>query len=232
MRKTILLLALTASAAAENTPAPEPSSNPMELLTGLIRAFQGQSTNEGQSGAMAAAAQLITAFTGDTNSTNNPLAALGGKTAVDFRELKALLPAECAGLGRASLEGEKTGAFGANVSTAVARYGTDQGPRVEIKITDLGAMGPLGAMAGVGWMAGEIDRESTEGYERTTMLKGRKALEKYRNADQSGSWQTMVGGRFLVDIEGQSISAADLATAASSVDYDALERLANRPDVP
>lgn len=179
--------------------------------------------------AMAAAAEFMKAFQGGSNS---PFAAMGGKPAVDFRELKALLPEQLAGLPRTEASGKKTGAFGVNVSTAEARYGgKEDGPQINLKITDMGAMGPLGAMAGLGWMSTDIDSESDNGYERTVDYKGNKGLEKYSTESKSGTATTMVGGRFMIEIEGQNIEPAQLKTAAEAFDYDALDRLAKRPQV-
>ena len=86
-------------------------------------------------------------------------------------------------------------------------------------------------MAGFGWTATEVDSEGDQGYERTTEYKGRKGLEKYRTADRSGSASVMAGGRFMVEIKGDNIEPAQLRSAAESIDYDALERLANRPQI-
>jgi hypothetical protein len=177
---------------------------------------------------MAAASQFMNALQG---GTNNPLAAMGSKTAVDFRELRALLPAEAAGLRRTDANGRKTGAFGMNVSEATGQYGEGEGPRLEIKITDLGAMGPAAGMASLGWMTAEIDSEGDRGYERTTKYQGRKGIEEYRTVDKSGSAKVMAGGRFMVEITGKNIEPAQLQAAAESVDLGALERLGNRPQI-
>jgi hypothetical protein len=178
--------------------------------------------------AMAAAAELLKAFQGGTNS---PFSAMGGKPAVDFRELKALLPGQIADLPRMEAGGKKTGAFGAHISTAEGNYGAADGPKLDLKITDLGAMGPLGAMAGLGWMSAEIDSEGDSGYERTADYHGNKALEKYSAKTKSGTATIMVGGRFLIEIEGEKIEPSQLKAAAESIDYGALDRLAQRPYV-
>lgn len=188
----------------------------------------GQQSDPAGADMMAAAAQFMQAFQG---GTNNPLAAMGGKNAVDFRELRDLLPPELAGLPRTGAGGERTGAFGMNVTTATGRYGAEAGPRLEVTITDLGAMGPAAAMASFGWTSTEVDRESGEGYERTVQYKERKGLEQYTTADKSGSVKVMTGGRFMVEIGGNDIDPAQLKTAAESFDFDALDRLGNRPEI-
>ena len=227
-----LLLTLPAVALGQNPPQP-PGTNPIAAFTGMLQAFQGTNNNDpsapGMGGdMMAAAAQFMNALQG---GTNNPLAAMGSKTAVDFRELRALLPAEAAGLRRTDANGRKTGAFGVNVSEAIGQYGEGEGPRLEIKITDLGAMGPAAGMASISWTATEVDSEGDRGYERTTKYQGRKGIEQYRTADKSGSAKVMAGGRFMVEISGKNIEPAQLQAAAESVDLGALERLANRPQI-
>jgi hypothetical protein len=231
----VLLLSMPAFVLAQNpTPAPASNSgNPMAALAGMLSTFQ--TTNSDESAAagesadmMAAAAKFIGALQGGTNS---PFAAMGAQPAVDFRELRALLPEELAGLQRAHAEGRKTGAFGVNVAEATGEYGEGNGPRLEVKITDLGAMGPAAAMASFGWMATEIDSEGDDGYERTTEYQGRKGLEKYRKIDKTGSAKLIAGGRFMVEISGDNIEPSQLRTAAETIDLGALERLGNRPKI-
>ena len=82
--------------AQATNPAPQPDH--MAALAGMIKAFQGASSPDGSDpgGApdpLAAAAQLFQALQG---GTNNPLAAIGARPAVDFREIRALLPEEAA----------------------------------------------------------------------------------------------------------------------------------------
>lgn len=234
MKKALfaLLLVLTATVPAQDPAPPSGGTNPMAALAGLLQAFQG--TNEGDAasgeagGMMAAAAHFLSALQGGTNS---PLAAIGGKTAVDFRELRNLLPGELAGLNRTNANGRKTGAFGVNVSEVTGEYGEGQGPRLEVKITDLGAMGPAAAMASVGWSATEVDSEGDQGYQRTTQYQGRRGIEEYRTAEKSGSAKMMVGSRFMVEINGTNIEPAQLKAAAEGIDFGALERLGNRPQI-
>jgi hypothetical protein len=206
-------------------PAPQP--DPMAALAGMIKAFQGTSSPDnsdpgGTPDPLAAAAQLLQALQG---GTNNPLAAIGARPAVDFRELRALLPAEAAGLRRTAARGKKTGAFGAGVSEATGDYGEAGTPQLVMQITDLAAMGHFG------WISAEIDSEGDDGYERTTQYEGRRGVEKYRTIDRTGSAKVMVAGRFMVEIKGDNIDPAQLRAAAEAIDFDALERLANRPPV-
>lgn len=228
-----LLLILPGAVAGQSPDPPSGTNNPMPALAGLLQAFQGTNNQDGSAQGeggdmMAAAAQFLSAMQGGTNS---PFGAMGGRASVDFRELRALLPEELAGLRRTKASGRKTGAFGFNVAEATGEYGEGEGPRLEVKITDLGAMGPAAAMASFGWMSTEVDSEGDAGYERTTEYQGRKGMEEYRTADKSGTAKVMAGGRFMVEISGRNIEPAQLAAAAGSIDLGALERLGNRPRV-
>ncbi len=187
---------------------------------------QAPATGQDAQQAMAEAAKFFQAL---TNGTNNPLRALGGKAAVDFRQLKAQLPESLAGLRRTNARGQKTGVMGANVTTAEGEYGEGDGSRLAVKITDLGAMGALGSLAGMGWTASEIDSEGDEGYERTTEYGGNKGLEKYQTATRSGSVNILVAGRFMVEITGREITPEQLMTAALGVDLAALASLGASP---
>lgn len=173
-------------------------------------------------GGMAAAAEMLKALLG---STNQPLAILG-KPPADIKELKALLPAELCGLRRTGLRGEKTSAFGAGVAQARGSYGDDDGTRLEVKITDLAAMGPLGSLAGMGWMAAEVESDADDGFARTAKYGPHKAFEKYSSASKSGSATVVVANRFIVEIAGHNIEPGQLKAAAGGLDLQALDTLA------
>ena len=176
--------------------------------------------------AVAALAKMLQSF---EDGTNNPLAALGGQQPVRAGELKAMLPRDADGLRRTSARGEKTGAFGANVVQATGEYGDGDGPRVQIKVTDLAAMGPFSALAGFGWMQADIDSEGDHGYERTSKQGGFKTLERYTNATRSGSITVVVGNRFIVEVEGRDLDPTKLQACARAIDFTALDNLAKEP---
>lgn len=218
-------LAMTSVGFAQNISVGKPASTPTPAGLGLTLGTNAV-PDQMQQG-MAAAAQFLQSM--QNGSTNNPLAAVGGKPAVDFRELKALLPNTVAGLQRTNTRGEKSGAFGVQISTAEGRYGSpDGGAQIEVKIADLGAMGQLGAAAQFGWMATDIDREDDEGYERTVNYHGNKGLERYSPAAKSGSIKLMTNGRFMIEIEGDQIEPAQLKAAVDALDFKGLGELANR----
>lgn len=203
---------------------PAGNQSPVAAIAGLVQAFAG--TNAGaQDGksALAAAAGIVQGLAG---ANTNPLASLGGKSAADFRELKKALPETLAGLRRTNARGEKAGAFGAEVSYAEGTYETE-GQRLVIKVSDLGALGPVAALAGMAWAARDVDSEGDSGYERTVQYRGHKGLEKYSSATKSGTANVAVANRFMIEITGRGIEASQLKSAAEGLDYAALEKLAN-----
>lgn len=199
--------------------------SPATALAGLVQSFSGTNADglNGQN-ALAAAAKLVQGLSG---SNSNPLASLGGKPAIDFRELKNSLPEALAGLRRTNARGEKTSALGATVSSAEGTYGATDGPVFTVKISDLGALGPVGALAGMATSVKEVDSEGDAGYERSAEYRGHRGLEKYSSVTRSGSANVVVANRFAVEITGRGIEAAQLKRAAEELDYAALEKLAN-----
>jgi len=145
------------------------------------------------------------------------------KEAVDFRELKKLLPEELAGLKRSSRSGQKTGAMGFNLSVAEAVY-EGEGGKLEVVLTDFAGMGR--AMLGmVPWAELEIDKETETGYERTTTIKGYKAFEEYDNQSKQGKVSIIADGRFVIAIEGANVEADVMREALDGIDLEALSTM-------
>jgi len=142
---------------------------------------------------------------------------------VDFRELKALLPAELPGLKRTSAAGEKSSAMGMTISFAEGRYEAGEGV-IEIKLSDYGGTG-FATMMAAGWSMQEMDRETETGFERTTTIAGNKAKEQYDTADQSGATEVLVAGRFLVEVSGSKVTAEAIRAAVEKIDLAKLAAL-------
>jgi hypothetical protein len=143
--------------------------------------------------------------------------------AVDFRELKALLPEDLSGMKRGNAEGQKSSAMGFTLSTAEARYQAESGASIKITITDAGAMAGMAGMAMFAWAGMTIDKEDDNGYEKTTTLKGYRAYEKYNVPGKSGELNLVVGGRFIVQVEGNDASMDDMKSALDKMDLGKLE---------
>ncbi|HET7273782.1 MAG TPA: hypothetical protein VFI91_01295 [Longimicrobiaceae bacterium] len=155
---------------------------------------------------------------------------------VDFRTLRDLFPEEISGLPRVELEGQKSGMMGFTMSTASATYREDatEGPgylrAIETTITDLGGVRGMAMMGLAPWMAAEIDRETSDSYERTFEYKGYPAHEEFSGVGQArenmaGTIQLLVGERFLVKVSGNNIEDARIKQALDGLDLDALEAM-------
>ncbi len=142
---------------------------------------------------------------------------------VDFKQLKVLLPAAWTGFKRTSAKGERTGAFGMTVAQATAEYANEAGGTVNVQIQDLGGTGMAG-MAAAGWQAADVDSESDDGYEKTSVYKGVKIHEEYKNSGKTGTLQTMVGKRFMVSIRISDLDATVMQAVLGKID---LTKLAN-----
>jgi len=145
---------------------------------------------------------------------------------VNFRELKALLPDELDGLNRTSASGEKTNAFGINVSKAEGEYKTeDNASSIRITITDMGSMSGWAGLAAFGWTMAEIDKETDDGYERTMEYKGYKGFEEYNTKRNNGKKEIMVAKRFMVSVEGYEVPMEAIDDAMDEIDLDDLEEM-------
>jgi hypothetical protein len=180
---------------------------------------------QGAAVGMQAAAAGMQAAAAAMNSLAGAAGQPAGKVAlVDFRELKGLLPDSLGGLKRVSASGEKSGAMGMGVSQARGKYKGDGNARIDLKIIDTAGVGGM-AMAAFGLAMVEVDKETEDGYEKTTSLDGRKAFEKYNNRSKRGEVKVLVGNRFVVELDGDDVSADDLKSAVAKLDLGKLEKL-------
>lgn len=146
---------------------------------------------------------------------------------VDFRELKVLLPERAAGMARSEIKGERNAVMGIKVSEATAEYATEEGSSIRIKIMDMGSVSGIVGLATVAWSRAEIDSETETGYEKTTTFSGHKAFEKFDTASKDGQLSILVGGRFVVEVEGSNVTMDQLKTTAGQIDLGKLESMKN-----
>jgi len=145
---------------------------------------------------------------------------------VNFRKLKALLPEEFDDMKRSGSSGEKTNAFGINVSKTEGEYTSeDKKQKITITIMDMGSMKGLAGMTAFAWSWAEIDKESDDGFERTFEYKGHKAYEKYNSNYQDGEVQVLVAKRFMVEIKGNDTPMEKIHKALDEVNIGELESM-------
>jgi hypothetical protein len=125
---------------------------------------------------------------------------------VNFRVLKGGIPLTFLGMERTKAEGETTGAMGFKISTAKATY-QDGDKRVDIEIIDVGGIG-MAAMGMAAWAMAEIDKESDNGFERTTTFEGHKAFEKC-NGDRC-EFSAWMGKRIIFNVKSYNVGMDDI----------------------
>ncbi|MDX1940135.1 MAG: hypothetical protein SFU99_06255 [Saprospiraceae bacterium] len=161
-------------------------------------------------------------------STKEALRQLSGgdvdaKEVVSYQSLKGLMPNSLLGMKRMNIEGQKSGMQGLSISTANAVY-KEGDKELEVSIVDAG--GSTLTLAGLAmWANMEFERESDDGYERTTKIDGHKAFEQYDKKNKSGQLGVLVDNRFVVNIEGDQISEGDLRKALNDINLRKISRL-------
>jgi hypothetical protein len=201
-RLTVMLLLVAACGKSDEQKAAEAAAKQM----GEALAAAGAA---GTTGAAAAAGALAAGQASD---------------AVDFRVLKELLPEDINGMPRTSSDGEKNSAMGFTMSRAEARYETQgTNANIRIEISDAGAMTGMAAMAAFAWASMEVDRESESGYEKTTTIKGYRGYEKFDRQTNFAELSILVGGRFMVELEGNEVGIDGLKAALDKLDLGKLE---------
>ena len=139
--------------------------------------------------------------------------------------IKPFVPESLAGLKRTEISAERNNAMGMQVSEARGTYSDDAGRSLRLEIVDMGGM--KGMMAFAGWAAGEQERETDQGYEKTYKQDGRLVHEEWDRERKSGEYSTVLGERFSVKLSGEASSIAELKTAVASLDLAGLEALKN-----
>jgi nitrogen fixation protein FixH len=152
---------------------------------------------------------------------------MGDKKAVDpvdFRSLKALLPETTSGLKRTESTGEKTGAMGFTISMAKASY-SEGDASMSVEIMDTGGIAGMASMAMAAWAMADIDKETENGYEKTTKIDGHKAFEKYDNQRKSGEINVLVGNRYIINVHGNGVSVDQMKDVLGDINLNKLEAL-------
>ena len=152
-------------------------------------------------------------------------AGAGSYEPVDFRKLKEALPQELAGFEKGESSGEKNNAFGISVSEAKQSFRTADGnKRVRFEITDPGSLAGPFALANV-WLNVEVDKESGDGYEKTSTVGGRKIHEKWSKSSKRGEVQMVVGNRFMVEVNAEGVEMNDVKSLLGKIDVAKLEAM-------
>ncbi len=152
-------------------------------------------------------------------------AGAGSFDPVDFRKLKEVLPQELAGFEKGESSGEKNNAFGIAVSEAKQSFRTADGSKnVRFEITDPGSLAGPFALANM-WINVEIDKETNDGYEKTSKSNGQKLHEKWDKSGKRGEVQMVVGNRFMVEVAAEGIEMSEVKALINKIDVAKLESM-------
>ena len=152
-------------------------------------------------------------------------AGAGSFEPIDFRKLKEALPQELAGFEKGESSGEKNNAFGIAVSEAKQSFRTADGKkRVRFEVTDPGSLAGPFALANM-WLNVEVDKETSDGYEKTSSAGGRKLHEKWSKSSQHGEVQMVIGNRFMIEVDAHGIEMNDVKSLISKIDIAKLEAM-------
>lgn len=142
---------------------------------------------------------------------------------VDYQKLKDFMPNRLAGMKQENLSGEKTSAMGFRFSMAEATY-RDKERKVEVSISDFGGIGILKATMAA-WTNMDYERESDDGYERTTTIEGYPAFEKFDRTSGDAEVGILVDDRFILSIDARNISEKDFRRIVEQMDPAKLARV-------
>jgi hypothetical protein len=221
---TFVLVFFTASCSSNVEQDPEEDKITIEIKTDTDKIKKDiddgmDDLNEGLAEMTSGLSKMVESITARKDENGERI------VAADFRDLKALLPDRLLRMDRSEHSGERSGVKGLQVSVAGAKY-EDDDRHLEVAIVDGGSL-PLAGLANMGWQIAEveIDKEDSNGYERTTTIDGHKAFEKYNNKWEEGELVIMYADRFIITLKGKGIDEDDLRRALNKLDLDELKDL-------
>lgn len=157
-------------------------------------------------------------------ATADVLAALGGATGgrepIPSDALKALLPETVGDMKRDSFDVQSGTAMGVKGSVASASY--SNGDRsLELKITDMGSLAGLAAVAAWAHVTGE--KETSTSIEKIYKSGNRTVKERADKNGDSAEYSVILSNGVVVEAEGHKVDAQALKNVVSDMDLARLE---------
>jgi hypothetical protein len=154
--------------------------------------------------------------------------ALGGdgkvSEPVDHRKLKDMLDENVRGFKRTAYESQTAGAMGFNISFAEADYEATGDKRIKATISDTGGAG-MAVMSMAAWSSMTLDKETQNGWEKTSTYKGYKSFEEYNKTNNTSELAIIVEKRFIVTLNGVNCNVDELKGFVDELDIDDLKSL-------
>ena len=167
---------------------------------------------------MKTAAEEMTAAAGEEREPLPP---------VSFKVLLTYLPVQIGDMKQENPRGETTAYDQWKFSTANAEYnGGERSARVEI--FDYAHIGMMYAPIRM-WLKMNIQRESSDGFERTTEVESFPAYEKYDNGSKQAELTMLVGDRFVVKIDTRGLAEDAPRKVAASMNLKKLAKESAQP---
>jgi hypothetical protein len=145
---------------------------------------------------------------------------------VGFRELKEVLPEKFKGGERLFKSGENTEVMGFKISSVKADYKIGDSGEINLTVSDGGGVSAA-KLALAAWTMIKVDKETANGYERTSLIDGDKAYEKYDSRSKRGEVSVLINDRFLVSAKGRNVEMDDILDLLDDINKRKLGRLAN-----
>lgn len=144
---------------------------------------------------------------------------------VDHAKLKAQLPESLPGFKRTKFDGQKVSVMGYKMSTAEARFKSDTGGTMQISISDIGGLVDTAKMGVAAWASLDVDKETENGYEKTTKYRGYKAMEKVDHKEKEASLSLILADRFVVSAKGYKMELGGVKAIVDRLDLKAISKL-------
>src|SRR5205814_1553924 len=123
------------------------------------------------------------------------------------------------------LSGERGEAMGMQTSHATAHYRDGAGGSIKVEIADLGSMSGLAGLAIK--FNPNVEKETDNGYERTTTVNGQLLHEQYNRTSKSGELNAIVGNRFSVEVRGTGVDMDTMKKSIAQIDMAKLAAVAS-----
>lgn len=205
----------------------------MVCALAFVAAGCGQSEEEKRAEELKKAAEEVSAGAGDLAKGLEDMAkGLGGLTAADpnakpvepvsFRDLQTAF-GDIDGWEKGKPTGERMSSP-INFSRAEVDYRKDDS-RIQIQISD-SAFNQMLVMPYSMFLTAGYEKETQDGYERSTKVGGHPGWEKWNSERKNGELNAIVAKRFIVQIEGRDIADMQvLHSAMATVDLAKLASL-------
>lgn len=143
---------------------------------------------------------------------------------INFRELRELLPKSVDGYNQVDLSGSTAGNLGFKVSNVQAQYEGPGDVEIDVDLVDAGGLGQA-TMALAAWSMTTIDKEDSNGYERTGEFMGYKSYEKHFSNFNRSEISIFIENRLVLTAKANDLDMEGLKKFLRSINIDKFKSL-------